>query len=189
TYSLSNAPGQGVYRISVKREPRGAASRLLHDTVEQGAFVNARLPAGDFVLACGERPVVLVSAGIGVTPMLSMLQHLVGREDACAMVFMHGARDGGHHPLAEEVRALVDAAPNALLHVLYSRPGRDDRRGQDFDAEGRLDAERLAALLPGADADIYLCGPVSFMAEIQDGLEARGVPPDRIHSESFGPVG
>jgi ferredoxin-NADP reductase len=162
---------------------------MLHDTLDEGAFVNASAPAGDFVLEPGERPVALVSAGIGVTPMLSMLRDIVDRGDPRDVVFVHAARDGRHHPLAAEARTLAGAAPNAARHVFYSRPNPEDRRGHDFEVEGRLDAERLLGLLPGNDVDVYLCGPVAFMAQIQDGLEAHGVSTDRIHSESFGPVG
>jgi ferredoxin-NADP reductase/predicted pyridoxine 5'-phosphate oxidase superfamily flavin-nucleotide-binding protein len=186
TYSLSNGPGEGAYRISVKRESRGTASRFLHDTLDVGDFVSARTPAGDFVLAPGTRPVVLVSAGIGVTPMLSMLRELVGQRDPRPTVFVHVARDGEHHPLGEEIGALVAAGTRIESHVFYTRPGERDRFGRDFDYTGRLDAGRLAALLPGEDADVYLCGPIGFMAEVQHGLEALGVAAERIHSESFG---
>jgi ferredoxin-NADP reductase len=189
TYSLSNGPGEERYRISVKREPEGAASRYLHDTVEVGAFVNARVPAGAFVLDHGERAVVLVSAGIGVTPMLSMLHVLVARGGARPVWFVHGARDGRHHALAEEARDLTARGSAVDLHVAYSRPGAEDREGRDYHSEGRVDGELLASLLPDLDAEFYLCGPLAFMAEVQTDLERRGVSPDRIHSESFGPVG
>ncbi|MCG8588972.1 MAG: pyridoxamine 5'-phosphate oxidase family protein [Proteobacteria bacterium] len=188
TYSLSNGPGEGEYRISVKREPLGLASRFLHDALEVGGFVDVRAPAGEFVLGSGERPVVLVSAGVGVTPLVSMLRDLVARRDARHVLFVHTARDGRHHALANEVRDLVAAAPHAEAHVQYSRPAAGDRLGRDFDAPGRLDTEGLAALLPSCDVDVYLCGPISFMAELQAGLEAQGVDPDRIHTESFGPA-
>jgi len=189
TYSLSNGPGGGRYRISVKREPLGAASRHLHDEVEPGAFVNARVPAGEFVLDHGDRPLVLVSAGIGVTPMLSMLHAQVERGDGRPVWFVHGARDGRHHALSEEVHTLVGASDAARLHVVYSRPGDVDRQGVDYDSEGRVDGALLASLHPGLDAEFYLCGPLVFMAGVQADLERRGVPAERIHSESFGPVG
>jgi ferredoxin-NADP reductase/predicted pyridoxine 5'-phosphate oxidase superfamily flavin-nucleotide-binding protein len=189
TYSLSNGPGEERYRISVKREPKGAASRYLHDAVEVGAFVNARVPAGAFVLDHGERPVVLVSAGIGVTPMLSMLHVLVARGEKRPVWFVHGARYGRHHALADEVRDLATRSPAVDLHVAYSRPAAEDREGHDFHSEGRVDGGLLASILPDLDAEFYLCGPMAFMADVQADLESRGVSPDRIHSESFGPVG
>ena len=187
TYSLSNGPGEGAYRISVKREPMGTASRHLHDVLEEGAFVSARTPAGDFVLAPGTRPIVLVSAGVGVTPMLSMLRDVVARGDSRHVVFVHVARNGRHHALSGETRALALAGRQIETHFFYSRPEERDLRGRDFDHADRLDAERLSELLPAQEAEIYLCGPVGFMAEIQRGLETAGVGSERIHSESFGP--
>ena len=154
-----------------------------------GAVIDAGVPAGEFVLDHSERPVVLVSAGIGVTPMVSMLHDLVARAEERAVWFVHGARDGRHHALAEEARSLVAASDAVNLHVSYSRPAEEDRKGHDFDSEGRVDGALLARLLPESDADYYLCGPVGFMADVQSDLERRGVHPDRIHSESFGPVG
>ncbi len=189
TYSLSSGPGDPRYRISVKREARGLASAHLHDHLEPGDLLNARSPAGDFVLRPGSRPLVLLSTGIGVTPLLSMLRDLVATGDARPLWFVHGARDGRHHPLAEETHRLVARHGGARSHVRYSRPRRDDEQGRDYDTAGRVDGELIASLLPDLDADFYLCGPTSFMVGIQDDLEARGVPGERIHSESFGPVG
>lgn len=188
TYSLSSGVGDGTYRISVKREPGGLASSFLHDAVHEGALVSTDAPAGDFVLAPGERAIALVSAGIGITPMLAMLGELVRRQDPRSIAFVHAARDGRHHPFAAEARALVAAAPRASLHVLYSRPRPEDRLGEGFDAAGRLDADGLLARIPPGEVDVYLCGPVSFMAALRDGLERRGIPPARIHHESFGPA-
>ena len=186
SYSLSNGPGRGGYRISVKREPKGLASRHLHDALEVGAILSARAPAGDFVLAGGTRPVFLVSAGIGVTPLLAMLHALVESADPRPVWFVHGARDGRHHPLASEVGALAARSDRVTTHVAYSRPLAGDR---GFDRAGRVDAALLAGLRPQLDADYYLCGPPGFMAAIQTALEDRGVPVDRIRSESFGPLG
>ncbi|MBW2275355.1 MAG: pyridoxamine 5'-phosphate oxidase family protein [Deltaproteobacteria bacterium] len=188
TYSLSNGPREGRYRISVKREPQGLASRHLHDTVGVGSIIAARAPAGDFVLDHGTRPVVLVSAGVGVTPMVSMLHALV-EQPTRPIHFVHGARDGRHHALADEVRSVVTARENANLHVAYSRPRAEDRAGEHYESEGRLDGALLEEILPDLDAEYFLCGPVGFMAELAADLEARGVAPEQIHSESFGPVG
>jgi ferredoxin-NADP reductase len=131
---------------------------------------------------------VLASAGIGVTPMMAML-HAVIAQGRRPLWFVHGARDGGHHPLAQEVRALAAGCPAVRLHVAYSRPRPEDRPGVDYDSEGRIDGALLTDLTAGADADYLLCGPAGFMAAIQTSLEARGVAADRIHSESFGPLG
>ncbi len=189
TYSLSGAPDGLRYRITVKREPQGLASRHLHDEVEVGAILEARQPAGEFLLPCGECPVVLISAGVGATPMVSMLHALASEGGERPVWFVHGTRDGAHHPLAEEVRELASRRPGIRSHVAYSRPRPEDRRGRNYDSEGRLDAALLADLVPARDAHYLLCGPVGFMAEVQSGLERRGIPAERIHSESFGPQG
>ena len=189
SYSLSGAPGEGRYRISVKREPRGLASRHLHDAVEVGAILDARRPAGAFLLPCGECPLVLVSAGVGITPLLAMLHSLAKEEGARPVWFVQGARDGAHHPLAAEVRALAQKRPGIRTHVAYSRPRPEDRRGRDYDSEGRVDAALLTELATAREAHYLLCGPLGFMAEVQSGLERRGIPAERIHSETFGPRG
>ena len=132
---------------------------------------------------------MLVSAGVGLTPLVSMLNALAAEAGARPVRFVHVARDGEHHPLAEEVRALAERHPGIRTHVAYSRPRPEDTPGDDYDSEGRLDAALLAELAPGPDAQFLLCGPLGFMAEIQSGLESRGVAPERIHSETFGPVG
>ncbi len=186
TYSLSNGPGQGRYRISVKRHPQGVASRCLHDNIEVGAILSARAPAGDFLLdPSSPRPVVLVSAGVGLTPLVSMLHELVGGGDNRRVWFVHGARDGRHHALANEARDLAARAPNVRLHVAYSQPRPEDELGRHYDSTGRVDGALLEKLVPGLDADFYLCGPTGFMASVQEHLEARGVPPERIRSETF----
>jgi ferredoxin-NADP reductase len=151
-------------------------------------MVPARAPAGDFVLEHGTRPVVLVSAGVGVTPMVSML-HALAQQPARALHFVHGARDGRHHALADEVRSAVAARENATLHVAYSRPCAEDRVGENYDSEGRIDGTLLERILPDLDAEYFLCGPVGFRAGLVADLEARCVAPERIHSEAFGPGG
>jgi ferredoxin-NADP reductase len=133
--------------------------------------------------------VVLVSAGVGLTPMLGMLHALAAARDPRSVWFVHGARDGAHHPLADEVDRLVAALPEGHRHVAYSRPRAVDRDSRRNDSEGRIDGARIATLIPQLDAEFYLCGPVAFMARIQHDLEQRGVPPGRIHHESFGPIG
>ena len=187
TYSLSSAPGDRRYRISVKRDPRGLVSRHLHNHLEPGASVSAGTPQGSFVIdPSSQRTVVLVSAGVGLTPLVSML-HVLADGDA-PVWFVHGARDGEHHPLREEVARIAEASRNVRLHVAYSRPRRQDREERHFQSAGRVDVDLLEKLVPGLAADFYLCGPLGFMAAIEAGLENRGVERERIHSESFGPV-
>ena len=189
TYSLSNGPGDGYYRISVKREAYGMASRHLHDRLENGAFIDAHAPAGEFVLSKADRPTVLISAGVGLTPTVSMLHALTRGPLARDVWFIHGARDGDHHPLSEEVRSLVAGHERIHAHVLYSRPRPGDVHGIDFDSQGRVSGELIARLVPKLDAEFYLCGPIAFMADIQSEMVARGVRESRIHTETFGPAG
>jgi ferredoxin-NADP reductase/predicted pyridoxine 5'-phosphate oxidase superfamily flavin-nucleotide-binding protein len=189
TYSLSSSPSDERYRITVKREPKGLVSRHLHDDVELGAIIQSRRPAGDFMMTCNICPLVLVSAGVGVTPMLSMLHAVAAESGDRPVWFVHGARDGRHHPLADEVRALVANRPNIKVHVAYSKPDPEDRIGTSYDSEGRVDATLLASLVQNVDAHYFVCGPSRFMADVQAALEHKGVPADQIHSESFGPAG
>lgn len=188
TYSLSGSPEGPLYRISVKREPQGLASRYLHDEFGVGQRLAAAAPRGSFTLdGASERSAVLLGAGVGVTPLVSMLHQLVAHRESRPAWFVYAARDGDHHPLRQEVEGLV-AAANGHLHVAYSRPGPDDSLGQAYHSAGRIDGGLLERLLPDLDADFYVCGPRGFMAAIDAQLEERGVPPDRIRSESFGPA-
>jgi len=185
TYSLSNAPGTGAYRISVKRQADGLVSRFLHDRVGIGSVLRASRPAGDFVPVPGERPIVLISAGVGVTPMMSMLHQLTNDADPRQVFFLHVARNGGRHAFAGEVRAVAERNPNVAVTIYYSQPADDDRPGPDYDFEGRIDVAGLEGRIPFGEAEIYLCGPPAFMAATIEGLRLPGVPADRIHTESF----
>jgi ferredoxin-NADP reductase len=189
TYSLSAAPDPKVYRLTIKRQDKGQVSRFLHDVLQEGDILNAHPPAGEFVLKPGTRAVVLLSAGVGLTPMTSMLGALARPEEKRAVWFVHGARDGAHHPLAAEVRLAAQGNPRVQAHMVYSKPRPEDLNGQEYDHVGHIDISLIETVLPILDADFYLCGPVPFMAAIQDGLEARGVPPEQIHRETFGPLG
>jgi ferredoxin-NADP reductase/predicted pyridoxine 5'-phosphate oxidase superfamily flavin-nucleotide-binding protein len=189
TYSLSGNPQESGYRISVKREDQGLVSRYLHDRLEVGAIIEARKPAGDFLLPRGNCPVVLVSAGVGVTPMASMLHHISAEAGERPVWFVQGARDGDQHPLASEIRRLAALRPGIHVHVAYSRPRSEDVLGADYDSVGRINGALLAGLVDDPDAHYLLCGPTRFMADVQTDLESRGVPPARIHSETFGPIG
>ena len=189
TYSLSSSPGDDHYRISVKRQPMGLVSRHLHDHIEPGAIIDSRRPAGDFMMTCNTCPLVLVSAGVGVTPLLSILHTVAAENSDRPIWFVHGAREGHHHPLAEEVRSLAADRPNIKVHVAYSRPGSKDKIGVHFDSEGRVDNALLADIVENVEAHYFLCGPTRFMADIQAGLERRDVSIDQIHTETFGPAG
>ncbi|HEX4508030.1 MAG TPA: MOSC and FAD-binding oxidoreductase domain-containing protein [Alphaproteobacteria bacterium] len=186
SYSLSGEPSDARYRISVKRNPNGAAGAYISDGIQVGDIIDVAAPRGSFTLGAGDGPVVLLSAGIGATPVLAMLDALVAAKSVREVWWIHGARDSGEHPFAEEVRARLAALPHARRHIRYSAPGAADRPAVDFDAPGRVDASALRELGVPRDADFYMCGPSAFMADLTAGLAAWGVAADRIHSEAFG---
>lgn len=189
SYSLSGSPLAGTYRLSVKREPQGTASRFLHDHVEIGDRLEARRPSGEFVLPGGDGPLVLVSAGVGITPMLSMLHAVVARGGGRPVWFVHGTRDGSTHAFRAEVDALLSAAGRVERRIFYSAPRASDRPGLDYQAKGRITAEALLALEAGPEACYLFCGPAGLLSDLSAGLEAGGVSPARIDFESFGPTG
>jgi ferredoxin-NADP reductase/MOSC domain-containing protein YiiM len=186
SYSLSGPPGAPDYRISVKREPHGAGSQYVHTRVRAGDRLDVAAPRGTFTLRPGDGPVLLISAGVGATPVLAMLHALADAGSGRDVWWLHGARDRAQEPFAAESRALLGALARGHRHVCYSRPGPGDATGRDYDSAGRLTGTVLASLgLPG-DADAYICGPAAFMAEISAALGELGLPPARIHTEIFG---
>lgn len=189
SYSLSGSQLAGRYRLSVKREDRGIASTFFHSGVGIGDVIEAGPPAGDFILPGGQGAIVLVSAGAGVTPMLSMLHTAAVDHPGRRICFIHGTRDGRSHAFGAEVDALVVRHENIMRKIFYSSPRATDRPGTDFDAAGRVTAEDLLALGAGADAQYMLCGPARFLADLRTGLESAGVPPGHLHFETFGPSG
>ena len=185
SYSLSDVPGEHGYRISVKRE--GAGSRYLHDRVKVGDVLDVAAPRGSFVLRADEHPVVLVSAGVGATPVLAMLHALVSERSARPVWWLHGARNRAEHAFGAEVDALLSALADAHRVVAYSRPSGDDPAG-DHDVAGRLDLALLERAGVPKDGDYYVCGPDGFMRAISAALTARGVAPERVATEAFGAV-
>lgn len=186
TYSLSGSPlNTGVYRLSIKREERGLVSRFFHDTLRVGGLIDAHAPSGTFVIPCDDCPLVLVSAGVGLTPMISML-HANATQKNRPVWFVHGARHGRDHAFREETERLVAGKPHLRQMIFYSQPDDDDVKGRDYDVEGRISADHLLGLKAGADARYMLCGPAAFLAHLRDGLEAAGVPAGQIHFEAFG---
>ena len=187
-YSLSGPPRAGYYRITVKLEPGGVVSGYLGRRVSVGDQLDVAAPRGAFILDQTEVPVMLISAGIGATPVLAMLQALAEGHSKREIWWLFGGRNGREHPFAAEARALLASLANARAHVYYSRPGPEDLEGRDFDRTERLTASVLADLQPPSDAQVYLCGPAPFMDEISAGLTALGFDPTRVHTEVFGPA-
>jgi ferredoxin-NADP reductase/MOSC domain-containing protein YiiM len=198
TYSLSDSPDCDYYRVSIKREPPpadrpdlppGLSSSYFHDQVDVGTALQVGAPRGRFHIdPDSERAVVLISAGVGLTPMLSMLNAIVRGGSQRRVWFLHGARDGREHAFGEHVRRMADEHPNVSAHIRYSRPGPGDVEGRDYDAEGRIDIDSLKQLLPFDDYEFYLCGPTPFMQSLYCGLLSTGVAESRVHYEFFGPA-
>jgi ferredoxin-NADP reductase/MOSC domain-containing protein YiiM len=187
-YSLSGPPGAPYYRVSVKREPQGAASGYLSTELSVGDDMDIAAPRGTFILDRGDAAVVLVSAGVGATPVLAMLQALAKSRSEREVWWLHSARNGLEHPFAAEARDLLGALPNAHSCVHYTHPGAGDFEGNRFDATGRLTGSVLAELELPLDGQAYICGPGPFMDEISAGLASLGVDAARIHTEPFGPA-
>jgi ferredoxin-NADP reductase/MOSC domain-containing protein YiiM len=185
SYSLSSAPDAGTYRISVKREPHGVASSYLDTKLRPGDGLDAAAPRGEFVLDASTGPVLLISAGIGVTPVLSMLHELAASHSSRDIWWLHGARRPAEHPFAAEAHTLLKSLSHAREYVFYSgaTPAERKRAGA---ASGRLDADKLAKLSIPATASAYVCGPASFMTDMQQALAAAGVGAASIHTELFG---
>jgi ferredoxin-NADP reductase/MOSC domain-containing protein YiiM len=184
-YSLSGPLSTERYRISVKIEPNGAAGTYLREHVRVGGGLDVSSPRGTFILQSGERPVVLLSAGIGATPVLAVLHALAAARSTRQVLWVHGARDRQHHPFAAEVRRLMQALRNGRSYVCYSKPGPEDRAGEDFDARGHLSPSVFDAVGLPREAEIYLCGPTRFLADMKEALATWGVAPERIHVEIF----
>jgi ferredoxin-NADP reductase/MOSC domain-containing protein YiiM/ferredoxin len=186
SYSLSSPPGAGAYRISVKRESHGVASGYLHDTLKPGATLEVAAPRGEFVLdPAGSGPVLLISAGIGVTPVLAMLAQLAQAHADRPVWWVHAARGPGEHPFAAEARSLVASLPNGREYLFYSAASAQEARDSGA-ARGRLTRDALARLGVPADATAYLCGPAGFMADMRQALAVAGVDAARVRTEVFG---
>jgi ferredoxin-NADP reductase/MOSC domain-containing protein YiiM len=186
SYSLSGEPGASCYRVSIKREAHGAASAYVDDELRVGDIVHASAARGDFTLRPGDAPVVLLSAGIGVTPVLAMLHALAAEASPREIWWLYGTRNGREHPFAEEARGLLKALGHHHSYVCYSSPDPEDRPNADFDGAGRLNMQALQELNVPHNGDFYICGPSSFMSDLTAGLKELGVAPDRIHTETFG---
>lgn len=198
TYSISDSPERDYYRLTIKREPPppdrpdlypGVSSNYFHDQVEAGTKLLAKAPRGRFVLDTKtETDVVLLSAGVGQTPLISMLNAIIDSGSKREVWFIHGARNSKEHAMGDHIRKLARQNDNVHIHVVYSQPLRDDVKGKDFDSKGYVDIELLKKILPGNEAEFYLCGPPPFMKSLFDGLLGWEVPEYCINYEFFGPA-
>ena len=186
SYSLSGSPGAADYRIGVKVEPHGAAGNYIREGVSVGDRLDVGAPRGLFTLDDGASPVVLVSAGVGVTPVLAMLHALHDERSARPIWWLHGARNRAEHAFAAETQSLLDDLPHVHRRVWYSGPGPEDHEGANFDAVGRITPDALVAAGVPLDGSFYLCGPPAFMNALRAGLGALGVPAGQVHTEIFG---
>jgi ferredoxin-NADP reductase len=177
SYSLSGDPTAGHYRISVKREEHGQVSRWLHSHAAAGMIIESAAPRGDFYLIDDASPVVLVSAGVGVTPVMAMAHALAAAKSPREIWWLHTTQSAATYAFAAEVMALLEALPSAHGHVFYTRGD---------DAPSRLDRQSIATLGLPTDATAYVCGPTAFMDDIRDALSTVGLDPTRIHTELFG---
>ena len=186
SYSLSDLPDVGHFRISVKKESNGIVSLFLCTRVREGDVLDVSAPRGSFTLGAGNGPVVLISAGVGATPVLSMLHALASEGSHRHVWWIYGARNRASHPFAEESRLLLKQLTHQGSCVAYSRPATTDHLGTDFDAAGHIDTALLKKIGVSPNSDFYLCGPSSFLRDMRDGLRGWGVPAEHVHTEFFG---
>ena len=199
TYTISNAPNGTYYRLTIKKEPSaksnlppGVSSNYFHDHVKLGTTIRAMSPRGKFTLEeLSTRPIVLISAGVGITPMISMLEQLINDQEGCGcnrqVWFIHAARNSEVHAFGKYVRSLAKDWSCLNVHIRYSNPLESDVEGKDYDSVGRVDIDLLKSLLSFDDYDFYFCGPALFMESLFDGLKSLNVADERIHYEFFGP--
>lgn len=187
-YTISSRTNGRTYRISVKREPSGVVSNYLHDIVEEGDSLSIHMPHGDFVLREDEfGPVALISGGVGITPVLAMLERLVEVRTERPVVFAHAAIDGSVHAFRDYVRELVADHPNIEVCFIYAEPSSDDAPGVHYDLAGLVSKSILGNLVP-PNADCYCCGPKGFMRVVDTALDELGVPASHRRQEVFGPT-
>ena len=186
SYSLSDLPVADHFRISVKNELNGIASSFLCNRAREGDLLDVSAPRGSFTLRPGQNPVVLLSAGVGATPVMAMLHSLAAERSQRAIWWIYGARNSVDHPFAEESRSLLKQLSRGRGYIVYSRPVATDRVGTDFDAPGHIDTVLLERIGVSKGSDFYLCGPSSFLQNMRDGLRNWGVLAENVHTEIFG---
>ena len=185
SYSLSSFPGAASYRISVKCEPQGLVSGYVHSALRAGSVLDVAAPRGEFVLTDDAAPILLVSAGIGVTPVLAMLHQLAAACTTREVWWIHAARDATQHAFAGEAHQLLQSLSHAHERIFYTSPEADpDVTGAVI--RGRPTLAALSDLGLPADADAYICGPTPFMSDMREALVELGIGPERLHTELFG---
>lgn len=186
SYSLSDLPAADHFRISVKNELNGVGSSFLCSRTGEGDVLDVSAPRGSFTLLPDQSPVVLLSAGVGATPVMSMLHTLVAEKSQREIWWIYGARNSSEHPFGEESRFLLKQLSRGRGCVVYSRPAATDRAGTDFNAPGHIDVPLLERIGVLKGSEFYLCGPTSFLKSMRDGLRNWGVPAENVHAEIFG---
>ena len=186
SYSLSDLPAADHLRISVKNELKGIGSSFLCNRAREGDLLDVSAPRGSFTLRPGQNPIVLLSAGVGATPVMSMLHALAAEKSQREIWWIYGARNGVDHPFAEESRSLLKQLSRGRGYIVYSRPAATDEVGADFDSPGHIDTALLEKIGVPQNGDFYLCGPPSFLQNMRDGLRTWGVLADNVHTEIFG---
>ena len=186
SYSLSDLPVADHFRISVKNELNGIGSSFLCSRAREGDVLDVSAPRGSFTLRPGKNPVVLLSAGVGATPVISMLHALVAEKSQREIWWIYGARNLVDHPFAKESRSLLKQLSRGRGYIVYSRPAATDQLGRDFDLSGHIDAALLERISVSQGSDFYLCGPSLFMQNMRDGLRNWGVLAENVHTEIFG---
>ena len=192
-YTLSCAPGEEFYRISVKREdsingkPKGVVSSFLHEQIEEGDIIPISAPSGDFILdQTDKRPLILISGGVGLTPMMSMLETVINNQPEREVLFIHAAQSGNVHAMKERVQEITRNHSQVKAYTVYDNPQQEDEGS--YDKQGYIDEEFLASVIPTADAAYYFCGPQGFMQAMYQHLTNLNVAPEDIHYEVFGPA-
>ncbi|MBD1382255.1 NO-inducible flavohemoprotein [Metabacillus arenae] len=191
-YTLSDSPGKGYFRISVKREadghfPHGQVSNYLHDHVEIGDEIEVSAPAGEFVLDQGTSPVYLLGGGVGITPLMSMLNDLANKKSARQTVFIQASKNGEMTAFRNEVKEKMDSLPNGESYLFLENPTSIDRQDGGFDHQGFIGLAFLETIIKDPNAKFYICGPVPFMKAMIENLEQLGIKEANIHYEFFGP--
>ena len=186
SYSLSDLPAADHFRISVRSELNGIGSSFLCNRTREGDVLDVSAPRGNFILSPSQSPVALLSAGVGATPVMSMLHALAAERSQRQVWWVYGARNRADHPFSEESRSLLKQISGGRAYIVYSRPGASDQVGADFDAPGHIDTALLERIGVSRDSEFYLCGPPAFLQNMRDGLKKWGVLPENVRTEIFG---